>query len=101
MVERRTLVTGWRLFAACLARHRPRVGHGRELGPLDPQSCDACWMVMLTLARNSIKVPCSGSQMSSSSTCHRLMSASPLMEPHRFPLLGRVYLRVGTLCLGP
>ena len=27
---------------------RPRVGRGREPGPLDPKSCYASWMVMPT-----------------------------------------------------
>ena len=52
VAERWILGTGRRLFAVRLARHRPRVGRGREPGPLDPKSCYACWMVMPTLARN-------------------------------------------------
>ena len=53
VAERRILGTGRRLFAVRLAHHRPRVGPGREPGPPDPKSCDACWMVMPTLIRNS------------------------------------------------
>jgi hypothetical protein len=51
VAERRILGAGRRLFAVRLAHHRPRVGPGRELGPSDPKSCDACWMVMTTLPR--------------------------------------------------
>jgi len=40
--ERRILGTRWRLFAVHLARHRSRMGSGRELGPVEPQPCDAC-----------------------------------------------------------
>jgi hypothetical protein len=50
VAERWILGTGRRLFAVRLAHHRPRVGRGREPGPLDPKSCYACWMVMPTLA---------------------------------------------------
>jgi len=44
--------TGRCLFAVRLARHRDRLGTGREPGPLDPKSCYACLMVMQTLARD-------------------------------------------------
>ncbi len=47
------LVTVRRLFAVRLARHRRRVGGGREPGPPNPKSCYTCWMVMPMLARVS------------------------------------------------
>ena len=51
VAERWILGSGRRLFAVRLARHRPRVGPGREPGPLDPKSCYTCWMVMPTPVR--------------------------------------------------
>ena len=55
--ERRILGTGRRLFALHLARHRPAVGHGREWGALDPESCYTYWMVSPTLDPNQAKGP--------------------------------------------
>jgi hypothetical protein len=34
-----------RLFALRLAPHRPGVDRGRQPGPLEPNSCSACWVV--------------------------------------------------------
>ena len=44
--ERWILGTGRRLFAVCLADHRPGVGLGREPGPFEPESRDSCRVVM-------------------------------------------------------
>src|SRR6202171_171149 len=52
VAERWILGTGRRLFAVRLAPHWPRVGPGREPGPLDPKSCYAYRMVMPTLTRD-------------------------------------------------
>jgi len=46
VAERWILGAGRCLFAVRLADHRPRVGRGRELGPLDPKSCYARRMVI-------------------------------------------------------
>jgi succinate dehydrogenase/fumarate reductase cytochrome b subunit len=54
VAERWILGTGRRLFAVRLAHHRPRVGRGREPGPLGPKSRDATWMVMPAPARSRL-----------------------------------------------
>ena len=45
MAERWILGTGRRLFALCLAYHRPGVDCVRQPGPLEPKSCGARWVV--------------------------------------------------------